>query len=337
VALSPYRIEKLWKTNFCPGKPEMEELLNTNYKSNSINQTQGIHKNVHENSVYKLIEFDAAFYTESYTDLNSLNPDQLKEHYFNIGYEEGRIAHPNSSRENFINQINGDEILEIGPFCNPTLKSKNVKYFDVLSTEDLKKRALLHDLDPSNIKNIDYVSKHGDLNVIDQKFDVVFSSHNLEHHPDLINHLNQVSERLKDNGSYAMIVPNAKYCFDADLPLSKISDIIDAHFDKRKYHTLGSVIEHRALTTHNNPAQHWSSQGEKKYYKPLDLNRIELALREYNEANGAYIDVHAWQFDPKSLSDILNTLIKLKFVNFKKVYCFGPIYGSNEFNLLLIK
>jgi hypothetical protein len=77
------------------------------------------------------------------------------------------------------------DILEVSPFVSPRFQGAMVKYFDVLSLEELKKKA-----DDLNNKyyteqmnqlmdgfNIHYVEPNGDLSIIDRKFRIIFSSH----------------------------------------------------------------------------------------------------------------------------------------------------------------
>lgn len=288
-------------------------------------------------TLHQLIEFDIDHYRSVHSDLRRHSDAALREHYALHGYAEGRFSHVEAVRENFVKSLAGYKTLEIGPFVNPALTHPGVKYLDVLNTEELRQRAAAHGLSAKNLPAIDFVSADGSLDVVDESFELVFSSHNLEHQPDLIHHLNQVSSKLVGGGCFAMLVPNARYCFDADLPLTKISDIFNAHLDRRARHTLGSVIEHRALTTHNDPALHWKDSQTAPTYQRLDPNRIHAAIKEYEGADGAYIDVHGWQFEPHTLSDILRTLIQLRVIDFSDVRCWGPIYGRNEFAVKLFK
>lgn len=239
-------------------------------------------------------------------------------------------------RENFVRLFNRGSILEIGPFNNPLLSGSNVEYFDVLTTDQLKERAKDLGFPCDGVPNINFVARDGSLGSIEKKFDVVISSHNLEHQPDLIAHLNEVGAKLNENGVFALIVPNARYCFDANLPLSKISEMINAHCDKRKMHTIGSVIEHLALTTHNDSVRHWRERASYQY-EPIDSERVMKALKRFHDGGGKYIDVHAWQFDPMSLSDILSCLISISYIDFSRVVCNGPVYGRNEFTLIVHK
>jgi SAM-dependent methyltransferase len=286
--------------------------------------------------LYSLIDVDISFYRDRYRDLAKFDDDQLLRHYYKYGYFEGRECHPRAKREGLVAAVDGLKALEIGPFVNPKLRHDNVKYLDVLSTEELIERAERLNKSTEGIRSIDFVARDGSLCGIDETFDVVFSSHNLEHQPDLIAHLNEVSAALNEGGVFAMMVPDARYCFDAFLPLSKISEIFNAHYEGRTRHSVGSVIEHRAMLTHNNTAKHWE-EGNERRYRPLEPAKIAKALTEFAETGDAYIDVHAWQFEPLSLSDILRTLIEIDIIEFTSVSCRGPVRGRNEFSVELLK
>ena len=288
------------------------------------------------NKLQNLIDIDLGFYREKYDDLQGKSDLALSNHYFEFGYGEGRVSHPLAEREPLVLSLGNVKTLEIGPFVTPLLRHENMKYVDIMSKEELVERAEKIGLCVDQAIDVDFVCKNGRFDMIEEKFQIVTSSHNLEHQPDLISHLNEVSSLLEHGGRYVMIVPNSMYCFDADLPRSKISEIFNAHRDQRTVHTLGSVIEGSALTTHNDSSVHWSNQ-ERDRYKCLDPERISNAIKAFNSAEGSYIDVHAWQFEPYSLSDILDVLIRLGCIEFRAVSCRGPVYGTFEFTVELYK
>jgi hypothetical protein len=289
----------------------------------------------------RLIQIDFNFYRNIHKDLLLFNDAQLLEHYANFGYQEGRVSSPYALRENFIVFDQELKCLEIGPFFNPLVKGKNVKYLDVLSESELIDRAKSLSASQEQINNIpyiDFVSKDGSLKLVNEKFDVLVSSHNLEHQADLIGHLNEASDVLVDRGVYKMIIPNCAYCFDANLPPSKISEIVHANRVKPKTHSIAKVIEHRALTVHNHPVVHWEeSKANLKEYALIDESRVSSAINEFDNADGKYIDVHSWQFKPHTLSDILRVLIKLNLIRFSNVICYGPVINRLEFCIELIK
>jgi len=289
----------------------------------------------------RLIQIDFNFYSSVHKDLLQFSDAQLLNHYANYGYLEGRVANPNALRENFIVVDQELKCLEIGPFFNPLIKGNNVKYLDILSTSELAVRAKSISASQEQIKNIpkiDFVSKDGSLKLVNEKFDLLVSAHNIEHQVDLIGHLNEASDILVDRGTYKMIVPNSAYCFDANLPPSKISEIIDANRIKSKTHSIAKVIEHRALTVHNDAVVHWKeSNSNTKEYSLIDVSRVSSAITEFDNAEGKFIDVHAWQFKPHTLADIFRVLIKLNLIRFIDVICFGPVINRNEFCIELVK
>lgn len=240
-----------------------------------------------------------------------------------------------NTRAHFISAITSEKsVLEIGPFCNPVCVGNNVKYFDILNQAELVERALEigYKITPDQVPYIDYVSKTGDLSIINEKFDVVISCHAVEHQLDLIAHLQSVSNMLVEGGSYYLIIPDKRYCFDHYIAESTIAEVIHSFFEKKQAHSLKSVIEHRALTTHNYSMKHWNNDhGQRATMK----NKIEAAIKEFGDAAGKNIDVHAWYFTPNSFVDIINLLHSLKYINLSVKKIIPTRYGNLEFYVVL--
>jgi hypothetical protein len=111
------------------------------------------------------------------------------------------------------------------------------------------------------------------------------------------------------------VVPDKRFCFDALIPESGVLEIIKAHEEKLTQPSLWKVIEHRALTTHNDPALHWKGQHG---VSNLEIKaRFMAAKLEYQNAGGNYIDVHCWQFTPESLANVIDALFKLGLIDFQ--------------------
>jgi len=285
-----------------------------------------------------MIDFPASFCVETYRalhhDLREMDAASLRDHYNTFGIVEGRQACKVRDRTDFIELFNGIRpALEIGAFDSPLLNQENVKHFDVLDQMSLKARA--HELgrNSERVPFIDYVSQNGELSAIKDKFELIISSHAIEHTPDLISHLIQIYNLLSVNGVYALMVPDCRYCFDHFIPPSSIADILQAHIEGRKVHTLASIIEHRALTTHNDPAKHWEGiHGERS---ETDPNRLLAAISEWKSAKGGYIDVHAWQFTPQSFESLITLLGNANLINLQPIRVYNPVRGSNEFLVIL--
>jgi hypothetical protein len=223
----------------------------------------------------------------------------------------------------------GDDrtLLEIGPFDRPLVRGRQVRYLDALHTEALRERAaLLPGRHPENVPTIHHV---GGLEVVPDRFAAVLSSHAIEHQPDLLKHLQAVEAVLESGGADFVIIPDKRYCFDHFLAESTIAGVLGAYHERRTRHTLQSVVEHRALTTHNDTLRHWrGDHGTPRY------GRLALALDEYHAADGSYIDVHAWYFTPESFRRILRQLRRLDLTGFEAVV-FDTPHGRNEFCAVL--
>lgn len=226
-------------------------------------------------------------------------------------------------------------VLEIGPFCNPVLRGANVSYADVLDRDGLVDRATAIGYPAVFAPDIDFVAPNGDLSAIDRTFSAALSCHCIEHQPDLIGHLRQVSRLLAVGGTYYVIIPDKRFCFDATLDTSTAAEVIAAHLEKRTVHTLQSVMEHRALTTHNDPARHWRGDNKDANYDDEVIRRIPLSIAEHKGANGSYVDVHAWQFTPDSFASVFGVLRRLKYIDFDISDLFQPVPQRNEFAVIL--
>lgn len=291
----------------------------------------------HEEVTELPAEFDVAIYHSRNPDLRSLSDGSLARHYISAGFREGRPANRVANRTAFAALIpQTAQVLEIGPFANPLKRGPNVKYLDVLSTELLRARARTHGVDPANCPDIDFVSETGDLAVVTDRFDAVLSSHVIEHQPDLLHHFTGVADVLTAGGRYYLAVPDKRFCFDHFIAESSVAQIVTANVQARRVHTVCSVIEHAALTTHNDPVRHWAGDHGEPVYKSAPA-AIGAALATYDRSHGVYLDVHAWQFTPESLRDSLQTLFTLGMSPFRVLRVYATVAGSNEFYVVLEK
>ena len=282
-------------------------------------------------------EFDADFYRRTYADLQTFNDAELEGHYRDFGIKEGRRGSRAATRKGFLSLIaKADSILEIGPMAAPVATGRRVKYFDVLATDALKAKAKRHGMDASKCPHIDYVSETGDLSIVDAQFDAVVSSHAVEHQPDLVAHLKHVARILKPEGHYFLLIPDKRYCFDHFIPESSIAEIIDAHIRKKRFHDASSIIEHLALTTHNDPARHWrGDHGEPHFRK--SPQRVRDAIELFRSHENVYLDTHAWQFTPATFRENTVLLFELGIVPLKPVRVYETVFNAFEFCAVLEK
>ena len=279
-------------------------------------------------------ELEVNVYRQLHNDLAHMSDEALSEHYKLHGRSEGRIGNRLVQRESFTALIGPDvKALEIGPLATPLLKGENVRYCDIMDQEGLKERAIGIGLDPNQVPFISYVLGPEGLDGIKEDFDAVLSSHCIEHQPDLVRHLQQVQRRLEARGGrYFVLAPDKRYCFDHYISETTIADIIDAHYGARTVHTLRNVIEHRALSTHNDAVVHWQAHAAKQ---TIDSTKIRDAINEWLSANGSYIDVHAWYLTPDSFAENIGLLRHLGFIQLSVERLYATRYGAGEFWAIL--
>ena len=141
-----------------------------------------------------------------------------------------------------IKQIKGKH-LEIGPYFNPVLKGSNVSYFDVVDRSGLIKKAVVDNVDQSNIpEKIHYVEQYGDMSVINDKFQLVFSSHNIEHQVNLVRHFNQIAKLLAKGGKFYLAIPDKRYCFDHFIAVTPVSEVLAIHYQNPNHHSLQTIL-----------------------------------------------------------------------------------------------
>jgi SAM-dependent methyltransferase len=283
-------------------------------------------------------ELDLAFYRRTNPDLRGMSDTEARAHFARHGIAEGRQGSPLALREALIEIVRASpSVLEIGPFFNPLVRGRGVAYFDVLDTAALQRRATQVGQDPRGVPEIDYVSPSGDLSVVPDRFRAVVSSHCIEHQPDLVRHLQQVGDLLEPGGHYFLVVPNRLYCFDHFLADSTLAGIIAAHIEGRRVHRLESVIEHRALTTHNAVKRHWVGDHLDRDYHATVVPRAKAAVAEHAAAAGGYVDVHAWQFTPGSFRAILTALADGGYSPLRPLRVYETPRDRSEFTAILVK
>ncbi len=280
-------------------------------------------------------EFDPDYYRRTYPDLADMDEASARSHFWNTGRIEGRSGSPAATRDGFVSLIDPSlSALEIGPMANPVLRGPNVRYLDVVPTEELRRKADACGMDGRNCPEIDYVSPNGDLAVIDEQFEVVVSCHSIEHQPNLVAHLQGVTRVLRPGGRYFVIVPDKRYCFDHFLRASSMADVLDAEVRQAKLHSARSVIEHLAMTTHNEAHRHWNGDhGEARGDQEPELFGKALKLVQGHPDH--YLDCHAWQFTPDSLRRIMQGLYDLGLTELWPVRVFETICGALEFYAIL--
>jgi SAM-dependent methyltransferase len=276
--------------------------------------------------------FELDVYRAANADLARLSDLDLYAHYEHSGRAEGRVCSRVTDRASFVSLVPDHfRCLEIGPFDRPCLDPARTDFIDVRSTEELRERASELGLDPTGVPEIRWVSADGRLSAVEETYDLVLSSHAIEHQVDLVAHLREVSERLVPGGHYFCIIPDARYCFDHFLPLSTVADAVGAHLEGRTRHTAVSVIAHLALTCHNDAARHWAGDHGVVSVDPV---AVQNAMETWADRS-ALIDVHAWQFSSDSFAPLMGDLRALGMIDLAPVRTYPTLRNSLEFCAVL--
>lgn len=282
-------------------------------------------------------EFDYQFYKKRYGSTD--NYENTLRNFYRKGMEKGEAGSLLSFFNEFVKYINqesaGKSILEIGPGVKPRFTGNNIFYFDVHDADGALEWAARMKLDTSYApQKIDFVSKSGSLDVVNRKFDVIFSSHNLEHVIDLVDHMNSIERLLNTDGVFCTIVPDMRFTFDYHRGPSTIYDVLGTHYEGNKTkHPMETFLEHKYQFTHNVPARHWvGDHGE----LPAQDSLTDELCQSYL-IDPAYVDCHRWKFTQDSFQQIFSCLFKQKFINMELVRCYNVPFLGNSFNCVFVK
>jgi hypothetical protein len=234
-------------------------------------------------------------------------------------------------------------LLEIGPYAKPSfLKSThNVFYADILTAEQIRAECQSHGYNPEfTPEAIDIqIDLFGTPSIkTDLRFSTVFSSHNIEHQPNLIRHLNEVSALTIPNGKFFLAIPDKRYCFDHWRNASSIADIIAAYIDNRVKHTSTTVLNGEIVRAHNVERAHWlGNHGDYPVNSISDhlLESIKHGIDKAIKNRTEYIDTHAWQFTPASFLLNIQILKRLNLQPWTITHIWNTRPGSNEFYAVL--
>ena len=280
--------------------------------------------------------FDHRYYASHYPNVAHLSFEDACRHFLTIGRKRGYMGSPMADRLFFIawlNSTNFQRILEIGPGVNPSLIGENVSYFDVRKGEEFYAYARSKNVtDVQHLPQIDFYSETGSLKVVNKKFDLVFSSHCIEHVYDVIEHVNEVTDVLTEEGVYCLVIPDKRYCFDHFRNTSSIGDITARHYNKEiGYHPLNVVVD-SVLEAHNDSMRHWNRDNGNVNIPPeLILEKIE----EWRITQGKNPSLHAWVFTDNSFEEIFSLLHRARLTRMRPIRVYNTPQNSNSFCVVM--
>lgn len=218
--------------------------------------------------------------------------------------------------------------LEIGPNISPLFPRKEgfqVEYVESISTQELKDRCVNDGKDPNRVEPIDYIFQRdkGLVGTVDKinHYDYVVSSHVIEHIPDIVTHLHEVSQVLNDTGLYGLIIPDKYLCFDYLKPPSTIGQILQAYMEKRTKPPISSYIDEirygTMLSSSNKGAWSISDNGELQIKYQSSHKKIASILSDTKHTESWF--GHTWFFSCESFLSIFNDLKLLNLTDLEMV------------------
>lgn len=284
------------------------------------------------------IEFPSSFEQDLYeksVDKQFATSVAARAHYLQFSQESGFAVSEITTIQNFVAMLRGlfsdRKILELGPGNHPRFTGDNVYYYDICPPDELLKFYKKTGCQTGNIPDhIHFVSNTADMSIINEKFDLVFSSHNIEHHVCLLSHIKHIERCLASKDYFCCAIPDKRYSFDYFRNISTIFDVLDAYHDGNRqfYHSLKNYCSHVYYMTHNDAKRHWSND-----HGSIDNDKknIQDIINGYLVNKEKIFSIHAWIFTDRSFAELFNALYELDYTSLKLIRLYPTVMNSHSF------
>lgn len=227
---------------------------------------------------------------------------------------------------------NSNLSLEIGALHKPHLTGKSVRYLDVYTTAQLREK---YKNDQNvNIADIVEVSYLGFDQILNDSLDLVFSSHNIEHQPNLVLHFQTLERILQSRGQVFLCIPDYRHCFDHYKNITTIADVLAAYIEKRERPSPLNILEHHLYGSKNR--HHWDGYEDPEFSDRPSVKRLNqcygVALDHVN-----YKDVHCWKFTPENFRFIFDSIVGMGLISLELSNIFPTQPNTSEFFVHLRK
>lgn len=226
--------------------------------------------------------------------------------------------------------------LEIGALNTPTIRPGECQtwFMDWFHTDELvAKHADNPKVEIHDIVAVDYVIKSRDFaHHVDREVDMVIANHVIEHIPDPIHWLSEVSRLVTRNGHLLLAVPDRRYTFDYFRRESDAVEMLMANEERRERATAGDIARHLYFFTDVTHTEIWETGPPVRFVPNMSLND---ALDEAQVVSQEYTDVHCWVFTTESFLRTFDSLRSSGHVEWEIEAFEGVQPGQNEMRLLL--
>lgn len=206
--------------------------------------------------------------------------------------------------------LSGKTTLEIGPLANPIVKKAegDVIYVDHADTATI--RAKYKDapgVDVGGIVDVDAIWGEQTLQecIGARKVDYVFASHVIEHVPDLVTWLQELSSVLREDGQIRLIIPDKRFSFDFLRRTTGLPEVLDAYLRRARRPQLLQILDHLLWCTTLDPVEAWEKTVDPRSLKPLHTYESALLIAKDAFLTHDYHDVHCWVFTPTTFAELM--------------------------------
>jgi SAM-dependent methyltransferase len=237
--------------------------------------------------------------------------------------------------------------LEIGALHSPRLRrdQANIRYLDHATKDQLREKYANNPLAApyaDALVDVDYVWSPGrslrDIVGDDAPFDFVIASHVIEHIPDPVGWLRQLGGILRVGGILSLVVPDQRYCFDANRQLTTAADLIDAYLREIEVPTYRQVYDHESNFLGAVDANVLWRGLDVRGHRRADVEDADrFALERCLELRdtGVYQDVHCSTFTPWSFLKLFAILVRLDLLDFRILAFYPTEHNDYEFFVTL--
>jgi SAM-dependent methyltransferase len=210
--------------------------------------------------------------------------------------------------------------VEIGALCRPIVRREDgeIIYVDHADTETLKKKYQGDShVDVDKIVTVDAVWGQNTLQdaVRGRYVDYVIASHVIEHVPDLITWLQEISSVLKKTGELRLIVPDKRFLFDCLRRETSLADVLLSYITKARVPQPHSMLDFALGAAKAERMEIWRDEVPAKPELHYDWQGAVSLARDIIE-NGNYHDIHCWVFTPKSFAELFIAMTDTGLVDF---------------------
>ena len=211
---------------------------------------------------------------------------------------------------------------EIGPLDRPLVRrsdagSGGVIYVDHCDTTELRRRWESDpNVDEAKIE-VDAVWRSNPLREsiaavvgADVRLDYVIASHVIEHVPNLVGWLQELSAVLKERGSLRLAVPDKRYTFDILRNTTTLAEVFDGYVRQRKVPSSSRVLDFALNSVEVDCQKAWRNRLDLASLRHMYTHEQAIRLAQDAEHNGTYHDVHCWVFTPASFASLMLELAR---------------------------